>query len=52
MICPQSIAIGAAAAALSGKESEIFRKTFPWFLVEAVASSFAVLLAVASSGKI
>ena len=52
MICPQSIAIGAAAAALSGKESEIFRKTFPWFLVEAVVSSFAVLLAVASSGKI
>ncbi len=33
MICPQSIAIGAAAAALAGgAEGTLFRKALPWFL--------------------
>jgi len=31
MICPQSIAIGAAATALVGRESEIFRHAIVWF---------------------
>jgi lactate permease len=31
MICPQSIAIGAAAAGIAGSESVIFRKALPWF---------------------
>lgn len=32
MICPQSIAIGAAAAGLVGAESRILRKVLPWFV--------------------
>lgn len=32
MICPQSIAIGAAAAGLVGRESEILKRVLPWFL--------------------
>ncbi len=33
MICPQSIAIGAAAASLAGAaEGQLFRKALPWFL--------------------
>jgi lactate permease len=31
MICPQSIAIGAAAAGIAGSESVILRKALPWF---------------------
>lgn len=31
MICPQSIAIGAAAAGLAGAESQILKKAVPWF---------------------
>ena len=31
MICPQSIAIGTAAAGLVGRESEIFKRMLPWF---------------------
>ena len=31
MICPQSIAIGAAAAGLAGAESRLFKAAFPWF---------------------
>ena len=32
MICPQSIAIGTAAALIPGRASEIFRRAFRWFL--------------------
>jgi lactate permease len=32
MICPQSIAIGAAAAGLAGAESRLFKAALPWFL--------------------
>ncbi len=32
MICPQSIAIGVAAAALASKASEVMRRMLPWFL--------------------
>lgn len=32
MICPQSIAIGTAAALIPGRAGEIFRRVFVWFL--------------------
>jgi lactate permease len=32
MICPQSIAIGAAAAGLAGAESRLFKAALPWFI--------------------
>jgi lactate permease len=49
MICPQSIAIGAAAAGIAGSESEIFRKALPWFLaVLAVASAVTAAAALLS----
>ncbi len=32
MICPQSIAIGAAAGLVGGAEGALFRKALPWFL--------------------
>lgn len=32
MICPQSIAIGAAAAGLVGAESRLLKSSFPWFV--------------------
>ena len=32
MICPQSIAIGTAAALIPGRAGEIFRRAFRWFL--------------------
>lgn len=32
MICPQSIAIGAAAAGLVGAESRLLKSAFPWFV--------------------
>ena len=44
MICPQSIAIGAAAASLAGSESVIFRRTFPWFVFDLALASLAVAL--------
>ena len=39
MICPQSIAIGAAAAALEGAESRLFKAAFPWFVGVLLAAS-------------
>ncbi len=46
MICPQSIAIGVAAASLSNREGIVLRKTSVWFLIDiilatAVVSAFA-----------
>ena len=38
MICPQSIAIGAAAAGLVGRESEILKRAVPWFVGVVVAA--------------
>ncbi len=38
MICPQSIAIGAAAAGISGYESVIFKKIFIWFFFSVIFS--------------
>ena len=46
MICPQSIAIGAAAAGIAGSESVIFRKALPWFLMIILFAS--VITAVAA----
>ena len=47
MICPQSIAIGAAAAGLEGAESRLFKAAFPWFvgvvLVASVLTGLAAL---------
>ena len=46
MICPQSIAIGAAAAGLVGAESRLFKAALPWFAgVVAAASVIAGLAA-------
>jgi lactate permease len=39
MICPQSIAIGAAAAGLKGAESGLFKAAFPWFIGVMLAAS-------------
>ena len=46
MICPQSIAIGAAAAGLDGAESRLFKAALPWFAAVALAAS--VLTGVAA----
>lgn len=43
MICPQSIAIGAAAASLVGCEGAILRKTFLWFMVDVLLATIVVL---------
>lgn len=46
MICPQSIAIGTAAAGLVGAESRLFKAAFPWFVgVMLVASVLTGLAA-------
>ena len=39
MICPQSIAIGAAVAGLAGEESRLFKAALPWFLGVIFAAS-------------
>jgi lactate permease len=44
MICPQSIAIGAAAASLTQSEGVILRKTFLWCLFDILVASVMVLL--------
>jgi lactate permease len=44
MICPQSIAIGAAAASLTQSEGVILRKTFLWYLFDILVASVVVLL--------
>ena len=44
MICPQSIAIGAAAASLTQSEGVILRKTFLWYLFDILLASVVVLL--------
>ena len=49
MVCPQSIAIGAAAAGLAGAESGLFKKALPWFLGVVLAACAATGLAAAAS---
>ena len=44
MICPQSIAIGAAAASLAKSEGVILRKAFVWCLVNVVLATVSVLV--------
>ena len=46
MICPQSIAIGAAAAGLAGLESQILKRALPWFLGVVVTACLITGLAV------
>lgn len=46
MICPQSIAIGAAAAGLVGRESRILKKALPWFLGVVASACLITGLAV------
>ena len=46
MICPQSIAIGAAAAGLAGRESQILKKAAPWFVLVAGTACLVTGLAV------
>lgn len=46
MICPQSIAIGAAAAGITGSESAVFRKALPWFLAVLIPACAVTALAV------
>lgn len=46
MICPQSIAIGAAAAGLAGGESRVLKRALPWFLGVVVAACLVTALAV------
>ena len=45
MICPQSIAIGSAAAGLAGAESRLFKAALPWFAGVALAASVVAGLA-------
>ena len=33
MVCPQSIVLGCAAAGLAGRESEVMKRAFPFFVV-------------------
>ena len=47
MICPQSIAIGAAAAGLAGSEGGIFKKTLPWFCAVLTLSCIVTAIAAA-----
>jgi lactate permease len=47
MICPQSIAIGAAAAGLAGSEGGIFKKTLPWFCAVLALSCIVTAIAAA-----
>jgi lactate permease len=44
MICPQSIAIGAAAASLVGREGVVLRKMFLWFALDILLASAVVLI--------
>jgi lactate permease len=44
MICPQSIAIGAAAVSLTKSEGVILRKTFLWCLFNILLASMVVVL--------
>ena len=44
MICPQSIAIGAAAASLAKSEGVILRKASVWWLVNIVLATVSVLV--------
>lgn len=44
MICPQSIAIGAAAASLANSEGVILRKVSVWWLVNVVLATVSVLV--------
>lgn len=44
MICPQSIAIGAAAASLAKSEGVILRKVSVWWLVNVVLATVSVLV--------
>ena len=47
MICPQSIAIGTAAALIAPRAGEAFKRAFPWFLaVLALACLVCGLLAL------
>ena len=47
MICPQSIAIGTAAALIAPRAGEAFKRAFPWFLaVIALACLVCGLLAL------
>ena len=32
MVCPQSIVLGCAAAGLAGRESEVMKRSFPFFV--------------------
>lgn len=45
MICPQSIAIGSAAAGLVGAESRLFKAALPWFAGVLLAASVLTGLA-------
>ena len=45
MICPQSIAIGSAAAGLRGAESRLFKAALPWFVAVLLAASILTGLA-------
>jgi lactate permease len=45
MICPQSIAIGAAAAGLAGAESRLFKAGLPWFVGVMLVASLLTGLA-------
>ena len=49
MICPQSIAIGAAAAGIAGAESRLFNAAFPWFAAVVMTASVLTGLAVLCS---
>ena len=46
MVCPQSIVLGCAAAGLAGRESEVMKKAFPYF-VAVLALACAVTCAFA-----
>ena len=47
MVCPQSIAIGAAAAGIAGAESRLFKFALPWFFGVLAAGSAVVGIAAA-----
>ena len=50
MVCPQSIVLGCAAAGLSGRESEVMKKAFPYF-VAVLALACAVTCAFAMANR-
>ncbi|MDD6784694.1 MAG: L-lactate permease, partial [Eggerthellales bacterium] len=50
MVCPQSIAVGAGAAGMQGRESEILGSTFKFFALYVAVAALVCMLGATVSG--